>query len=123
MGYRWTLEKLKHLKDELKRLKDLKNLEAQVSPTAKIVIFKREPWSAQLHLEGVAEPHQVTVDELTSAGVSKEEAEQWIARTQRAVETLNRLLPTAEKAEQLSFQLSFADMWMEKLHNSPENNC
>ena len=91
----WTLEQLRHLRD----------LEAQVSPIAKIVIIpiskggldegygSAVSWDARLFRKGVMGPRQVTVDELMGAEVSKEEAERWVAQTQKAVETLNRLYP------------------------------
>ena len=104
MSHQWTLEQLRHLKD----------LEAQVSPAAKIVISKgglrsedygvtavwdAHTWDARLCREGAAEPCEVTAEELMNAGVPKEEAEQWTARTQRAVSALNRLSAGRMKSE------------------------
>ena len=99
MGH-WTLEQLRHLRD----------LEAQVSPTAKIIIIPvskggldegygtQVRWESRLYRRGVMGPRQVTVEELMGAEVPKEEAERWVAQTQRAVETLNRLYPVLQPA-------------------------
>ncbi|MBA7654608.1 hypothetical protein ES703_62490 [subsurface metagenome] len=91
----WTFEQLKHLHD----------LEAQVSPVAKINIIPISKggldegygtsitWDARLYRRGVMGPRQVTVDELVAADVSPEEAKKWVSQTETAVATLNRLYP------------------------------
>ena len=92
---RWTLEQLKNLHD----------LEAQVSPSAKINIIPISKggmdegygssivWDARLYRRGVMGPRPVTEDELVSAGVPEDDARRWTAQTQKAVSTLNRLYP------------------------------
>ncbi len=91
----WTLEQLRHLRD----------LEAQVSPTAKIAIIPISKggldegygssitWDYRLYRRGVMGPRPVTVDELIGAGVPEAEAEKWVAQTEKAVATLNSLYP------------------------------
>jgi len=91
----WTLEQLKHLHD----------LEAQVSPMAKINIIPISKggidegygtsitWDARVYRKGVMGPRPVSVDELVAVGVSEAEAQKWVAQTERAVATLNRLYP------------------------------
>ncbi len=91
----WTLEQLTHLKD----------LEAQVSPTAKINIIPISKggldegygtsiiWDPRLYRKGVMGPRPVEELELIGAGVSEEEAKRWVAQTEKAVSTLNRLYP------------------------------
>ncbi len=91
----WTLEQLKHLHD----------LEAQVSPLAKINIIPISKggldegygtsiiWDARLYRRGVMGPRPVTEDELVAADVSPEEAAKWVSQTEKAVATLNRLYP------------------------------
>ena len=92
---RWTLEQLKHLRD----------LEAQVSPVAKIVIIPISrggldegygssiTWDARVYRKGVMGPRLVTEVELVAAGVPEDEAKKWVAQTEKAVATLNRLYP------------------------------
>ncbi len=91
----WTLEQLQHLKD----------LEAQVSPTAKINIIPISKggldegygtsiiWDARVYKRGVMGPLPVEELVLVGAGVSEEDAKRWVAQTERAVATLNRLYP------------------------------
>jgi hypothetical protein len=91
----WTLEQLKHLRD----------LEVQVSPTAKINIIPISKggmdegygssivWDARLYRRGVMGPRPVTEDELVAADVGPEDARRWAAQTLKAVSTLNRLYP------------------------------
>lgn len=91
----WTMEQLKNLHD----------LEAQVSPTAKINIIPISKgkldegygstiiWDARVYRRGVMGPRPVTLDELIGAGVSDEDAKRWVAQTGKAVATLNRLYP------------------------------
>lgn len=91
----WTLEQLRNLHD----------LEAQVSPSAKINIIpiskggmdegygSNITWDARLYRRGIMGPRPVTEDELLAAGVSDEDAKRWAAQTQKAVSTLNRLYP------------------------------
>ncbi len=91
----WTMEQLKHLHD----------LEAQVSPVAKINIIPISKggldegygtsivWDSRLYRRGVMGPRQVTEDELVAADVSPEEAKKWVDQTVKAVATLNRLYP------------------------------
>lgn len=91
----WTLEQLQHLKD----------LEAQVSPTAKINIIPISKggldegygssiiWDARVYKRGVMGPLPVEELVLIGAGVSEEEAKRWVAQTDKAVATLNRLYP------------------------------
>lgn len=91
----WTLEQLKHLHD----------LEAQVSPTAKINIIPISKggidegygsniiWDPRLYRRGVMGPRPVTEDELEAAGVPKEDAERWVRQTRDAVLKLNQLYP------------------------------
>ena len=96
----WTLQQLQNLRD----------LEAQVSPTAKIVIIPVSKggldegfgtqirWESRLYRRGVMGPRQVTQMELEGAGLSREEAGRWEAQTQRAVRALNELYPTLQPA-------------------------
>lgn len=91
----WTMEQLKHLHD----------LEAQVSPSAKINIIPISKggmdegygssivWDARLYRRGVMGPRPVAEDELAAAGVTEDDAKRWAAQTQKAVSTLNRLYP------------------------------
>ncbi len=91
----WTMEQLKHLHD----------LEAQVSPTAKINIIPISKggldegygtsivWDARLYRRGVMGPRPVAVDELIAADVPEAEAKKWALQTDKAVVTLNRLYP------------------------------
>ncbi|MBA7681538.1 hypothetical protein ES703_89878 [subsurface metagenome] len=94
MGH-WTLEQLKHLRD----------LEAQVSPTAKIAIIPISKggldegygtsivWDQRLYRRGVMGPRPVVEDELIAVGVSKEDAKRWVRQTRDAVHKLNTLYP------------------------------
>jgi hypothetical protein len=91
----WTLEQLKHLRD----------LEAQVSPVAKISVLPISKggldegygtaivWDARLYRRGVMGPRSVTFEELVAADVPEAEAQRWVAQTGKAVATLNRLYP------------------------------
>ncbi|MBA7627265.1 hypothetical protein ES703_34727 [subsurface metagenome] len=92
---KWTLEQLTNLKD----------LEAQVSTLAKINIIPISKggldegygssiiWDARVYKRGVMGPLPVEELVLIGAGVSEEEAKRWVAQTERAVSTLNRLYP------------------------------
>ncbi|MBA7673454.1 hypothetical protein ES703_81652 [subsurface metagenome] len=92
---KWTLEQLRNLRD----------LEAQVSPTAKIAIIpiskggldegygSNVVWDARLYRRGVMGPRPVSVDELVGAGCSDEDAERWAGQTVKAVASLNKLYP------------------------------
>ena len=89
----------------MEQLRNLKDLEAQVSPLAKINIIPISKggldegygssiiWDPRLYRKGVMGPRPVTQDELVAAGVPEEDAERWTAQTQKAVSTLNRLYP------------------------------
>lgn len=91
----WTVEQLRHLHD----------LEAQVSPVAKINIIPISKggldegygssilWDARVYKRGVMGPLPVTEDVLVAAGVSDEDARRWVAQTEKAVSTLTRLYP------------------------------
>jgi hypothetical protein len=92
---KWTLEQLKHLHD----------LEAQVSPTAKINIIPISKggmdegygssitWDARIYRRGIMGPRPVNEDELTACGLFPDDARRWLGETQKAVSTLNRLYP------------------------------
>ncbi|MBA7548265.1 hypothetical protein ES705_40716 [subsurface metagenome] len=89
----------------MEQLRNLHDLEAQVSPLAKINIIPISKggldegygtsivWDARLYRRGVMGPRPVTEDELVAADVSPEEAKRWAAQTLKAVSTLNRLYP------------------------------
>ncbi len=91
----WTLEQLTHLKD----------LEAQVSTLAKINIIPISKggldegygssiiWDARVYKRGVMGPLPVEELVLIGAGVPEAEAKKWVAQTEKAVATLNRLYP------------------------------
>ncbi len=91
----WTLEQLEYLHD----------LEAQVSPVAKINIIPISKggidegygssiaWDARLYRRGVMGPRPVSEVELVACGVSVEDAKKWVAQTENAVSTLARLYP------------------------------
>ncbi|MCL0095832.1 hypothetical protein M1O52_04855 [Dehalococcoidia bacterium] len=92
---RWTLEQLRHLRD----------LEAAITPDVSIHIIPISRgdrgegygstilWDARLHRKGIMGPRSVSVDELIGAGVPEEDARRWVAQTEKAVSTLNRLYP------------------------------
>lgn len=91
----WTMEQLRNLHD----------LEAQVSPGAKVNIIPISKggldegygssitWDARLYRKGVMGPRPVSELELVAAGVSVEDAEKWVSQVETAVSTLNRLYP------------------------------
>ena len=91
----WTMEQLRNLHD----------LEAQVSASAKINIIPISKggidegygssiiWDPRLYRRGIMGPRPVTEDELIAADVSPEDAKRWAAQTNKAVSTLNRLYP------------------------------
>ncbi|MBA7537919.1 hypothetical protein ES705_30191 [subsurface metagenome] len=104
----WTLEQLTHLHD----------LEAQVSTLAKINIIPISKggldegygssitWDARIYKRGVMGPLPVDAMVLIGAGVPEAEAERWVAQTEKAVATLNRLYPVlipaiAERVKQI----------------------
>lgn len=92
---KWTLEQLRNLKE----------LEAAVTPEVTIHLIPISKggrdvgygtsvvWDARIYKKGVMGPRPVTVDELVAVDVPREEAERWVAQTEKAVSTLNRLYP------------------------------
>lgn len=95
---RWTIEQLKHLRE----------LEADVSgplgmgrihiiPISKggrdVGYGSRIVWDARLYRKGVMGPSPVTQAQLESLGLTVEEARRWVAQTEKATSTLNRLYP------------------------------
>lgn len=104
----WTLEQLTHLHD----------LEAQINPIIKINIIPISKggidegygssitWDARCYKRGVMGPLPVEDLVLIGAGVPVAEAERWVAQTEKAVATLNRLYPVlipaiAERVKQI----------------------
>lgn len=86
---RWTEEQLRHLRD----------LEAPF-PEGHICLFpiiqdwgRNIKWDARIYPKGAAGVLPVDKESLLSIGATDAEADEWVARTERALSALRRLYP------------------------------
>ena len=95
---RWTKE----------QLKNLRSLDASVTPSAHITLIPQSRgsldvgygsdivWESRMYVKGIMGPRQVTQEELEAVRLSPEEARSWAERTQDALSTLRRLYPVLQ---------------------------